>query len=223
MGKLKKYLSIASMGSAGMLASLSAAEKGTSYETDTMDPAPITMSVDTEKSFNLPGGISIKKSELDKIKQDNPELSDIGLLTAEENGFDGLKMKLDDKTHFVLMDGNSFSSDIPSLMFLTSKTGDLSNATQMSERDFKKVNDNISSLVVKLGKKGAFDLDGVITYLKDEAKKQGYPSAVLMFAGPETLVSYAMEEVFEARNKNTPPMISDKTFAFILNQTGRGS
>lgn len=209
MSKLKKILAGASLTAASMLSSLSAHEKAShdAYTSDTLDNAPMSMTIQTEKTFELPGGISIKKSDLDKIKKENKELANVDLLTAENDGFDGLKLKKGNKTHYVLMDANTFQgNDIPALTFLTSENDDLSQARQMTDKDFKVVNEDVTQLVVKMGKKGLFDLNEVTTFLKDEAKKQGYSSMMLAFAGPETMMTNALDAVFEARNLKTPDL-----------------
>lgn len=209
MSKLKKILAGASLTAASMLSSLAAHEKAgnESYSADTLSQPSMTMTVQMEKTFELPGGISIKKSDLDKIKQENKELANVDLLTAENDGFDGLKLKKEGKTHYVLMDANTFQgNDIPALTFLTSEQDDLSQAHQMSSKDFKEVNEDVTQLVVKMGKKGLFDLNEVTTFLKDEAKKQGYSSMMLAFAGPETMMENALDAVFEARNLKTPDL-----------------
>ena len=209
MSKLKKILAGASLTAASMLSSLAAHEKASndSYSTDAPSQTSMTMTVQMEKTFNLPGGISIKKSDLDKIKKDNKELSNVDLLTTENDGFDGLKLKKGNKTHYVLMDGNTFQgNNIPALTFLTSEHDDLSQAHQMTDKDFKTVNEDVTQLIMKMGKKGLFNLDEVTTFLKDEAKKQGYSSMMLAFAGPETMMENALDAVFDARNLNTPDL-----------------
>ena len=76
----------------------------------------------------------------------------------------------------------------------------------MTDKDFKTVNEDVTQLIMKMGKKGLFNLDEVTTFLKDEAKKQGYSSMMLAFAGPETMMENALDAVFDARNLNTPDL-----------------
>jgi len=220
MSKLKKILAGASLTAASMLSSLAAHEKAgnESYPTDTLSQTPMTMNIQMEKTFELPGGISIKKSDLDKIKQENKELANVDLLTTENDGFDGLKLKKGKKTHYVLMDTNTFQgNNIPSLTFLTSEQNDLSKAHQMTDKDFKIVNEEVTQLVLKMGEKGLFDLNKVTNFLKDEAKKRGYSSMMLAFAGPETMMENALDVVFGARNLKTPDLsIAKKKDNFVF-------
>lgn len=220
MSKLKKFLAGASLTTASILSSVAAHEKAASdsYSIDSLTSAPMSMSIKTEKTFELPGGIFIKKSNLDKIKKENKELSNIDLLTTENDGFDGLKLKKGKKTHYVLMDANTFQgNNIPSLTFLTSENDDLSQAHQMTDKDFKIVNEEVTQLVLKMGEKGLFDLNKVTNFLKNEAKKKGYSNMMLAFAGPETMMENALDVVFEARNFKTPDLrIAKKKDNFVF-------
>jgi len=64
---------------------------------------------------------------------------------------------------------------------------------------------------------GLFDLNKVTNFLKDEAKKRGYSSMMLAFAGPETMMENALDVVFGARNLKTPDLsIAKKKDNFVF-------
>ncbi len=210
--KLKKMLAMLSMSGAGILASVGA-EKGNEYDmSDIFDNAAVTQTIHTDKVFSLPGGIQIKKSELDKIKQDNRELAGVDLLIKEVDGFDGVKLKDGKKTHYLIMNSDQLTKDgLPDVSFLTNgSVDDLTKAHQMSADDFKKVNDSMTKLVIQMGEKGAFDLDTVHKFLKGKAKEAGYSSWKLALAGTSDLLEGTFDTVFEARNQHPDMSLAKK-------------